>query len=249
MSTAFGHGVRIERSAKRVRARLGGQVVVDSVNTALVWEHPHYPTYYFPLADVAAQLTADGATHSRQRGDAVTYTVIAGSRRAPAAALRHRDSAIEELQGLVRLDWAAMDAWFEEDEEVFVHARDPYKRVDILPSSRHVRVEIGGVMLADSRSPRLLFETTLPVRYYLPQPHIRMDLLEHSATASECAYKGTAHYWSARIGDELHNDLAWGYRTPLPESQKIAGLVAFDNAKLDIFLDDALTERQGMPSD
>jgi uncharacterized protein (DUF427 family) len=133
-----------------------------------------------------------------------------------------------------------MDAWFEEDEEVFTHPRDPYTRVDILPSSRHVRVELDGVVVAESASPRLLFETGLPTRYYLPKPHVRVDLLTPTASESHCPYKGQAECWS--LGDD-RPDVAWSYRTPLPESEKIAGLVAFYNERADIFVDDVLQER------
>ena len=170
--------IRVEESAKRVRAFLGGEVVADSTRPVLVWEVPYYPAYYFPLADVRADLRPDGGSvRSPSRGDGRTYTVRAGSSEAPGAALRYEDSPIAKLRNLVRLDWHAMDAWFEEDEEVFTHPRDPYTRVDILASSRHVRVDVGGATVAESTSPRLLFETGLPVRYYLPKPHVRLDLL------------------------------------------------------------------------
>jgi uncharacterized protein (DUF427 family) len=130
-----------------------------------------------------------------------------------------------------------MDAWFEEDEEVFTHARDPYTRVDILASSRHVRVEVGGLTIAETTQPTLLFETGLPTRYYVPKPHVRMDLLTPTETATHCPYKGQAAYWSVRIGDELVPDIAWSYPTPLPESQKIAGLVCFYPDKVDLYVD------------
>ena len=176
--------VRIEPGGKRVRAVLGGEVVADTTRPVLVWEVPYYPAYYVPLADVRAELRPDGGTvHSPSRGDARTSTVVAGGREAQGAARRYEDSPIEALRDLVRLDWAAMDAWFEEDEEVFTHPRDPYTRVDILASSRHVRIEVGGATVAESTSPRLLFETGLPVRYYLPQTHVRLDLLIPTETA------------------------------------------------------------------
>ena len=136
--------VRIEPGGKRVRAVLGGEVVADTARPVLVWEVPYYPAYYIPLADVRAELRPDGGTvHSPSRGDARTSTVVAGGREAQGAAWRYEDSPIEALRDLVRFDWAAMDAWFEEDEEVFTHPRDPYTRVDILASSRHVRIEVG----------------------------------------------------------------------------------------------------------
>jgi uncharacterized protein (DUF427 family) len=237
--------IRVEPGAKRVRAYFGGEAVVDSTRPVLVWEVPYYPTYYFPIDDVRTELLeADGGVaHSPSRGDGVTFTVRVGETRARAAALRYRESPIEELRGLIRLDWHAMDAWFEEDEEVFTHPRSPYTRIDILASSRHVRVEVAGTTIAESTSPRLLFETGLPVRYYLPKPHVRMDLLVRTDTASHCPYKGQAEWWSVSAEDGLHEDVAWSYRAPLPESQKVAGLVAFYNEKIDIFVDGELQER------
>jgi uncharacterized protein (DUF427 family) len=237
--------IRIETGAKRVRAYLGGELVADTVRPVLVWEVPYYPTYYFPLADVHADLVDRnaGVTHSPSRGDARRLDVRAGTQEAPGAALRYRDSRIDELRELIRLDWDAMDAWFEEDEQVFTHPRDPYTRVDILPSSRHARVDVAGVTVADSVSPRLLFETALPVRYYLPKTHVRLDLLIPSDTVSHCPYKGQAEWWSVRVGERVYEDVAWSYPTPLPESQKIAGLIAFYNEKLDIYLDGELQER------
>jgi uncharacterized protein (DUF427 family) len=237
--------VRIEHGAKRVRAYLGGVPVADTTRPVLVWEKPYYPAYYFPLEDVRMELLEEdgGSVHSPSRGDATTYTVGAGGSEARGAALRFADSPLEELRELIRLDWDAMDAWFEEDEEVFTHPRDPYTRVDILASSRHVRVEVGGETVAESMSPRLLFETGLPVRYYLPKTHVRMDLLTATETASHCPYKGEAEWWSVEAGGSLHADLAWSYRTPLPESQKIAGLIAFYDEKVDVYVDGVLQER------
>jgi uncharacterized protein (DUF427 family) len=237
--------VRIEPAAKRVRVYLGGEAVVDTTRPMLVWEVPYYPAYYFPIADVRTELLeADGGVkHSPSRGDARTFTVKAGGKEAPGAALRYEDSPMEELRGLIRFEWDAMDAWFEEDEEVFTHPRDPYTRVDILPSSRHVRIEVDGVTIAESTKPTLLFETGLPARYYLPKTHIRMDLLVPTDSESHCPYKGQAEWWSVRANGSVHEDLAWSYRTPLPESKKIAGLVAFYNEKVDIYVDGALEER------
>ena len=244
-STARRGRVRLEPGAKRVRAFLGGAVVADTTRPVLVWEVPYYPAYYVPLEDVRAELVADGGSaHSPSRGDGRTFTVRAGGREAPGGALRYDDSPIPELRGLVRLDWHAMDAWFEEDEEVFTHPRDPHTRVDILASSRHVRIEVAGVTVAESAAPRLLFETGLPPRFYLPKPHVRLDLLVPSETVSHCPYKGQAEWWSVRAPDgEIHADLAWSYRAPLPESQKIAGLVAFLDEKVDVHVDGVARER------
>jgi uncharacterized protein (DUF427 family) len=244
-NTARG-AVRVETGAKRVRAYLGGDLVADTIRPLLVWEVPYYPTYYIPLADMRSELIeAEGAgtVRSPSRGDGRVYTVRTARGEAHAAAVRHEESPIEALRDAVRLEWGAMDAWFEEDEEVFTHARDPYTRVDILPSSRHVRVEVDGVTVAQSASARLVFETGLPVRYYLPKTHVRMDLLTPTDASSHCPYKGRAEYWSVRTGDRLHEDLAWSYRTPLPESQKLAGLIAFYDEKVDVYVDGVRQER------
>lgn len=245
-ATAARGRVRIETGRKRVRAYLGGEVVADTTRPLLVWERPHYPTYYFPLADVRAELLpapGDGVVRSPSRGDGRRLSVRAGGVLAEGAAVRHETSPFAELRDAVRLEWGAMDAWFEEDEEVFTHARDPYTRVDILPSSRHVRVAVDGVTVAESMSPRLLFETGLPVRHYLPKTHVRTDLLTPTDLETHCPYKGRARYWSLRTPGGVHRDLAWSYPAPLPESQRIAGLVCFFDERVDVHIDGVLQER------
>jgi uncharacterized protein (DUF427 family) len=248
MTTSRGR-IKVEPSNKRVRVYLGGQLVADTAHPVLVWEIPYYPTYYLPLADVSPDLLApDGAVkRSPSRGDGQLYTVKAGGRQATGAALRYPDSPIEELRDLVRFEWGAMDAWFEEDEEIFTHPRSPYSRIDVLPSSRRVRVEVDGVTVAESDHPHLLFETGLPVRYYLPKTDVRLDLLVATDTVTHCPYKGQARYWSVRAGDTLHKDIAWSYPTPLPESIRAAGLVAFYNEKVDTYVDGVLQERPAKP--
>ena len=237
--------VRTETGRKRVRVYLAGELVADTSHPVLVWEWPYFPVYYIPAADIRAELIPAGTTdHSPSRGDAEIYHVKVSGATADGAARRYPDSPLEELREAVRLEWAAMSEWFEEDEPVYTHPRDPYTRVDILASSRHVRVEIDGVTVADSRQPRILFETGLPPRYYLPLTDLRMDLLRPSATESHCPYKGTAAYWSVDTGRQLHEDIVWIYRTPLPESQKVAGLACFYDEKVDVYLDG---ERQVRP--
>lgn len=226
---------RTEPSPKRVRVYLGGRVVADTLRVLLVWEVRGYPTFCFPAGDVDHDLLVpDSETpHAASRG-ARTFTVRAGNSVAPGAAQFYGDTAAGELSNHVRFEWDAMDAWFEEDEEVYTHARDPHTRIDVLATSRRARVELGGVVLAESASSRLLFETGLPPRCYIPAPHVRMDLLVPSGTVTRCPYKGTARYWSAQIGGRLHPDIAWSYPAPLPESQKVAGLIAFWKADITI---------------
>ena len=238
-------GVRIEDGPKRVRTYLGGELIADTTRPKLVWEVPYYPAYYFPREDVRMELlTPTGRTRqSADRGEAHEFTVKGGNREAEHAAWHYPESPVEELRGLIRFDWDAMDGWFEEDEEVFVHPHDPYSRIDILHSSRHVQVEVNGVTVADTHQPTLLFETGLPTRYYFPKLDVRLDLLTPTDTTSGCAYKGFARYWSVEAGGETFADLAWSYRTPFPDNVKIAGLVAFYNEKVDLVIDGQRQQR------
>jgi uncharacterized protein (DUF427 family) len=240
--------VRVEQGAKRVRAYLAGRLVAETRRPFLVWEIPYYPAYYVPLADVVAELDPTGKTeHSPSRGEAQVFDVRVEGGTAESAAKRYVDSPLEALRDLVRFEWAAMDEWLEEDEPVYTHPRDPYTRVDILASSRHVRVEVDGVTVADSVRPHILFETGLPPRYYLPLSDTRTELLRPSPTQTHCPYKGTAGYWSLDTGRGVHEDLVWIYRTPLPESQQIAGLACFYNEKVDLYVDGELQERPRSP--
>ena len=235
--------VRVEPSSKRVRVMLGGEMIADTASPLLVWEVPYFPTYYFPPADVHTDLLAPtGETKSSpSRGEATQYVVKAGD--AEGAAYAFHDALIPECADHYVFVWNTMDHWFEEDEEVFVHARDPYTRIDILSSSRRVRVEIDGVTVADTTNGSFLFETGLPTRYYIPKTDVAMALLTPTDLVSACPYKGTARYWTVTVNGDRHENVVWGYDTPLPESQKIAGLVSFYNEKVDIYLDEILQER------
>jgi uncharacterized protein (DUF427 family) len=236
--------VRTEIGGRRVRTYLSGELVADTTAPLLVWEKPYYPVYYFPLSDVRADLTATGETkRSPSRGDATVYTVATAGGKAQGAAYRHVESPVEELRDYVAFSWEAMDSWHEEDEQVYVHARDPYTRVDILQSSRHIEVVIDGVKVADSDAPRLLFETGLPVRYYLPKTDVRMDLLEATNLHTECPYKGTASYYDVVVEGTRHENVVWWYPFAAEESQRVAGLVSFYNEKLDIYVDGELEVR------
>jgi uncharacterized protein (DUF427 family) len=245
MTTTDRGRVRVEASPKRVRVYVAGTPIADTTHARLVWENPAYPAYYFPASDVRMDLLVPTTTvtHSPSRGDARHFTVKVDDSERVDAAWQYVDSPMEDLRDLIRFDWEAMDAWFEEDEEVYTHPRSPYSRIDVLETSRHVRVEIDGVVLADSGHAHVLFETGLPARWYLPKVDVRMDLLEPTEKVTHCPYKGQAQYWSARIGDRLEPDVAWSYRTPLPESQKVAGMIAFYNERVDLFIDGELQER------
>ena len=190
------------------------------------------------------ELVANGETfRSTSRGEGTRYDLVVDGRPLPGAAYRHLDSPVEELRDLVRLEWDAMDTWFEEDVQVHVHPRNPYARVDVLASSRHVWVLVDGEVVADSVHPTILFETNLPPRYYLPQTDVDMTKLTPTDTETGCPHKGFAHYWTVTTATGSHEDLAWGYRTPLPESLGIGGLVCFYNEKVDMEIDGVAVER------
>jgi uncharacterized protein (DUF427 family) len=236
---------RIEPVPRRVRAYLGGTVVLDTVRALYVWETPKYPQYYIPLADVnPAVLVDEEHPEHLSRGPARRYGLRAGETSRPGVAHVYGDDALEGLAGTVRFEWAALDAWFEEDEEVFVHPRDPYIRVDALRSTRTVRIELEGVVLAESSCPVMVFETGLPTRYYFDRTAVHFDHLVPTETVTSCPYKGkTSGYWSAKIGDELYPDLAWAYDFPTGPLLAIAGLIAFYNEKVDLSLDGKRLER------
>ena len=202
-------GVHIERSFRRVRTYFGGKLIADSEHVLLVYETKRPPAYWFPIADVRMEYLE--ASH--QAADTIRWHLVIKDRitqNAARAYLKPTDDRAA-LEGHLTFFWDKMDAWFEEDEQVFVHPRDPYTRVDTVHSSRHVRVEMDGVTLGETRRPILLFETGLPTRYYIPKLDVRMDLLEPSEYVTRCPYKGVARHWSARVGDKLVKDIVWSY--------------------------------------
>ncbi len=230
---------------RRIRAVLAGRTVVDTTAARYVWEWPPYPQYYLPLADVADGVLVDeGQTEDSSRGTGHRHGLAVGDVTRPAAALVYPDSTVDGLAGTVRVDWDAVDAWYEEDEEVFVHPRNPFSRVDAVRSSRTLRVESQGVVLAESQSPVMVFETGLPTRYYVNRTDVHFDHLVPSATVTACPYKGrTTAYWSADVGGRAHPDIAWCYDFPTAQVLPIAGLVAFYDEKVDTFLDGVRLDR------
>jgi uncharacterized protein (DUF427 family) len=226
----------IERAPRRVRAFLGGALVLDTTRALYVWEWPKYPQYYIPLADVNPEVLVDESRPEHlSRGSAMRHGLRAGEVSRQGVAHVYGEDALEGLAGTVRFEWDALDAWFEEDEEVFVHPRNPYARVDALRSTRGVRVELDGVLLAESSCPVMVFETGLPTRYYLDRTAVRFEYLEPTDTVTSCPYKGkTSGYWSVRVGEQLYPDLAWAYDFPTRALSPIAGLIAFYNEKVDV---------------
>lgn len=237
----------LKPSRRHVRVKFGGEIIADSKRVMLMRESQYELHYYFPEEDVRMDLLipTEHTTHSGYKGDTAHWTVKAGDQTAENAAWTYPDvkEGRPDLSGYITFEWDAMDAWYEEDEEVFLHPRDPYHRVDTIKSSRHIRVEIDGVTVAETTRPYLLFETNIRTRYYIPQEDVRMDLLTPTDTVTICPYKGFSSYWSAHINGATHEDIAWGYPDPFSEIPKIKGTVSFYNEKVNIYVDGELEEK------
>ena len=240
---------RVETTPRWIRVRVGDTLIADSRRALLLVRYgpEGLPTYCLPTEDVRTDLLQPSS--GTGVGSTMDHDVHVGDRVLERSALLFRDppSPLQELDGHWTFTWDAGLSWFEEALEVHVHARDPSKRVDVVPSDRHVRVELDGEVLADSRRPHALFETTLPTRWYLPADDVRERLLVPTATVSHCPYKGKARYWSATIGDDVHRDIAWSYPDPVIECPRIAGLVAFFNERVDLVVDGVLQQRPRTP--
>jgi uncharacterized protein (DUF427 family) len=235
----------IEPVPRRIRAVLAGETVLDTTAAIYVWEWPNYPQYYIPIADVRADLLVDEEHEQKlSRGTSRQYGLKVAEVTRPKALRVYGNDALPGLANRARFEWDALDAWYEEDERVFVHPRNPYTRVDAIRSTRSVRIELDGAVLAESASPVMVFETGLPTRYYLNRTEINLAYLVPSGTVTACPYKGsTSGYWSVRVGDAIQADLAWAYDFPTRQLLPIAGLVAFYNEKVDTYLDGTLLDR------
>src|SRR3954451_21964453 len=211
----------VEPSPRRVLVRLAHTVVAESSRAQLLIQYGPggFPTYFLPMEDVRPGVLVDET--------ATGWSVVAGRRRVEGAAWRNDEFA--PLKDHVTFSWETLD-WYEEDEQVFEHARDPHHRVDTVRSSRRVEVFIDAERVANSARPLLLFETTLPTRFYLPFADVRMDLLTGSETTTRCPYKGRARYWS----HPQVADVAWSYPDPVPENPKIRDLICFFNERVDL---------------
>ena len=262
--------VRFEPTAKRIRAVLAGVTVVDSTRAMLVWEPRRVvPSYAVPEDDVSGRLVPAAVAAAPATDDAgfpmpalfrrpvldpsVPFAVhtaegqvvdlLAGGQSRPGAGYRPADA---DLAGYVILDFGALDSWYEEDEVNVAHPRDPFHRIDVLASSRHVRLELDGQLLAESSRPVLLFETMLPTRYYLPREDIQAKLIP-SGTRTYCAYKGQASYWSVALRGGQLADIAWTYDDPLHDATQVRGLIAFFDERIDVSLDGMRLQRPITP--
>ena len=231
----WGDRPRFEDTNRRVRVVFADINIADSKRVKLLLEPMKLGIYYFPLEDVRSDAL-------RKSGDRL-WDVVVGDRAAERAVWER-----EDFPGYVAFKWDLMDRWFEEDDEVFVHPRDPYHRVDVLNSSRHVKVVLGGEVVAETDRPRLLLETNLPTRYYIPKLDVRMELLTPTDLHTRCPYKGEASYWTVQVNGQEFKNIVWSYPSPIPEIPKIENLLCFYNEKVDaIYVDDELQPKPKSP--
>lgn len=240
--------IRLEPSPKRVRAYVEGLPVIDSRRALLMFERGHLPVYYFPKQDVRMDLLTPRLSDRDPgpKGPATLWTLESGERTVDDLLFSYEDapSGCPELGGLISMYWSKMDSVFEEDEEVFGHARDPHHRIETLRTSRHIKVVGNGQTVAETTRAVMLLESHLPVRYYIPKVDCRLDLLAPSPTVSVCPYKGKAsQYWSA--GDVA--DAAWCYPAPTLECAAITNHIAFFHERVQLFVDGAEIPRPEMP--
>jgi uncharacterized protein (DUF427 family) len=247
--TSPDHKVEYEVSPKRVHVRVGDAVVADSTRVLLVRETGYPPVYYFPREDVHMELLqpSEQRTTCPYKGEASYFGVQGGDgvRENAAWSYESPDPSVAGLAGYIAFEWGKMDHWYEEDEEVFVHPRDPYVRIDVLQSSRPVTIDLGGETIAETHRAVFLFETGLPTRYYIPREDVRMEVLIASATRTACPYKGEAEYWSAHVGGKVFEDVAWSYPHPYPEVGRIKGLIAFHTEKMEAVVLDGELVHEG----
>ena len=242
-----GHIVEFEPSPKRVRVTFAGANIADTTNALILYESRHVPVYYFPRADVAMErlVASDHSTHCPFKGDAGYFSVVVDGKTAENAVWTY-ERPFDEVAGMkdyVAFYWNRVDHWYEEDEEVFVHARNPRVRIDILDSSRSVCVELGGETVAETSRARFLFETNLPTRYYIPREDVSAQLVA-SETRTQCPYKGAASYYSVKVGDAVHQDIVWYYADPVHESARIKDYLCFFNEKVDAVYIDGVAEQK-----
>ncbi|KAF2126970.1 DUF427-domain-containing protein [Dothidotthia symphoricarpi CBS 119687] len=233
--TSEGEGpYRCEHTPRRVRALLNGKYVIDTIEAYHVWEHPNFPQFYVPVSSFTpdAKLTRLSVVDGTD-GGAHLARLSSGNRSTDRVVIFNSS----KLKDLVKVDFHEMDQWFEEDVAVFGHPKDPYKRIDILNSTRTVRVVLDGVTLAESSSALFLLETTLRTRYYLPPTSVRWEYLSKSGLETLCPYKGRANYYDVRVGGKVYRDVVWYYRYPTAESAPIAGYMCFYNEKVEVWVD------------
>jgi uncharacterized protein (DUF427 family) len=228
------HIIYIEDVPQRIRAVLDGETVLDTRRAKVLYESNIPGQWYIPSEDVRSDLltATDTSTHCPFKGDASYWTLKLGDRVEKDVVWAYPQTlgVIEAIKGMQAFYFGRMDAWFEEDEQVFGHPRDPYHRCDARRSSDHVTVKVNGEVVAESSRAVKLFETSIAPRWYVPIGDVKPEVLTPSAKSTVCAYKGTASYFAVKGVA----DAAWVYQQPFAEMAAIAGLLSFDGEGVEI---------------
>lgn len=237
--------VNHETSPKRIRVVYKEEVIVDAMDALILYESNHVPIYYFPRhsVDFEKLLASSHKTNCPYKGYASYYSIIVNNYKAENAvwSYEHPYDEILGIKNYLAFYWNKVDHWYEEDEEVFVHARSPRVRIDILNSSRKVTVLVNNKIIAETVRAKFLIETNHPTRYYIPRDDVVARLLP-SSTITNCPYKGKARYYSIRVGDVIYEDIAWFYKDPVLESDDIQNYICFYNEKVDEISVDYISE-------
>jgi uncharacterized protein (DUF427 family) len=246
----FDHPRKVEPTPRHVRAKFGDQFIADSRQALLLiaYDKEFRTRYYFPQEDVKTEYFEE-SDYSGKDGNYKYWHVRMGDRfeKNVAYTIVNPPEDVADVKGYIGFKWNAIDHWYEEEEEIFIHPRDPYKRIDIIDSSRHIKVVVDDQVIAETSNPRLLFETSLPVRYYIPVEDVKKEYLVDSNLHTGCPYKGTASYYSIKVGENVHKNVVWYYADPIEESAKTKDFICFYNEKIDIYENGVLLQRPETP--
>ncbi|KAK3718933.1 hypothetical protein LTR37_004849 [Vermiconidia calcicola] len=252
--------VKTLKTPRKVQILFGGAYIIRTINASYVWEHPYYPQFYVPKSELVEASKQGGFDFKEGEkfqldngtpvGSQYEIKVHGDTGKSTDKVLAFNDDLSgkgEELKGLVKIEFSAMDQWFEEDTPIHVHPKDPFKRIDISQSTRDIKVYVEGQRIAHTTTSMHLYETGLPCRFYIPLTSVDPTVLRPSKTTTKCPYKGEAEYYSVEIKGELHEDIFWYYRVPTLESGKVEGLLCPYNERVDIELDGKKLERPKTP--
>jgi len=225
---------KIEKTPRRLRGLHSGKWLFDTTKAIYVWEHPYYPNFYIPRTELASGVVLEKIEPATEKSYWIARLSVGGKVVTEDVLVFE---TLGELKDVVKIAVPAID-WFAEDEKLLgSHPRDPYKRIECLPSSREIRVEIDGSVVAQSRQNVFLYETGLRTRFYITPTFVNWEFLTESETISYCPYKGMANYYNLVVGEKEIKDAVWYYKYPTHESQMIAGHLCFYNEKVDVYID------------
>ncbi|KAI4813393.1 DUF427-domain-containing protein [Aureobasidium sp. EXF-8845] len=244
------------QTQRRVRILINGACIADTIHTSgalFVWEHPYYPQLYLPKDALLKNVQGYTIVYENHQDVKDSHDKLI-AQILKVKVTRKSDNNMKEvkdgfmvfsnsltgkasiLSNMLKVHFSTADQWLEEDTPIFVHPKDPFKRIDILHCSRRLRISINNTVIAESPFCMQLYETGLRTRYYIPLTAIHNEVLRPSETITQCPYKGEAEYYDVVIGGEVYKDIVWYYTRPTVECTSIAGLCCFYNEKVDMMI-------------